>query len=256
MIATLVRAQRWFEDACIGAGYTIQLLLKTLVALTLVGRKRREVVEQLFLCVLGSLPVVFTTAMSIGMIVSLQTGQVLREFRQESQLGYVVILGMFREMGPVFTSLSLAGLVGSTFAAELGTMKVSEEIDALEVMSIDPVYFLVLPRVIALGVGAVVLTVYADVIGTVGGAIVARASFGVDFEVFMSKGRDHLFMKDVWGGLSKAFIYGTTVGTVACSQGLRAQGGPAGVGLATLRTVVISFTLILIFDYLLTWMFW
>ena len=101
-------------------------------------------------------------------------------------------LSLQREMGPVFTCLTLAGLVGSTYAAEIGTMKVSEEVDALEVMSIDPVYFLVMPRLIALSAAAVVLTIYADLIGIAGGALVARANFGVDLEVFIKNGRDAL----------------------------------------------------------------
>ena len=256
MIAAIVKAQRWFERACTGAGYTLDLFLRAAAQVRQLGKKRRETVEQLALCTLGSLPVVFITALFTGMIVSLQTGQVLRDFGQESTLGYIVTIGMCREMGPVFTCLSLAGLVGSTYAAEIGTMKVSEEVDALEVMSIDPVYFLVMPRLIALSLAAVALTVYANVIGIAGGALVARANFDVDLEVFMKNGRDALKMKDIYGGLMKSFLFGTTIAVVACSQGLRADGGPAGVGRATLRSVVISFMLILVFDYLLTWMIW
>jgi phospholipid/cholesterol/gamma-HCH transport system permease protein len=256
MFAAIEKVHRWFEDSCIGAGYTINLFVQAASQLVFLGRKRKEAIQQLSLSVLGSLPVVFTVALFTGMIVSLQTGQVLRDFKQESTLGYVVTLGMFREMGPVFTCLALAGLVGSTFAAEIGSMKVSEEIDALEVMSIDPVYYLVMPRVLALGFAAVALTIYANVIGIAGGAVVARANFDVDFEVFITKGRQNLTMKDIYGGLFKSFIYGISIATVACSQGLRTTGGPAGVGRATLRSVVISFIVILVFDYLLTWLFW
>lgn len=256
MFAVITRAQRWFERSCSGAGYTLDLFLRAAGHLIQIGRKRRETLEHLHLCTLGSLPVVFITALFTGMIVSLQTGQVLRDFGQESTLGYIVTIGMCREMGPVFTCLSLAGLVGSTYAAEIGTMKVSEEVDALEVMSIDPVYYLVMPRLIALSLAAVALTIYANVIGIAGGALVARANFDVDLEVFMKNGRDALKMKDIYGGLLKTFFFGTTIAIVACSQGLRADGGPAGVGRATLRSVVISFMLILVFDYLLTWMIW
>jgi phospholipid/cholesterol/gamma-HCH transport system permease protein len=256
MLAAIAKAQRWFENSCLGAGYTLDLLVRAAGRIVLLGRKRRETMQQLTLCALGSLPVVFITALFTGMIVSLQTGQVLRDFGQESSLGYIVAIGMCREMGPVFTCLSLAGLVGSTYAAEIGTMKVSEEVDALEVMSIDPVYYLVMPRLIALSLAAVALTVYANVIGIAGGAIVARANFDVDLEIFMKNGRDALKMKDVYGGLFKSFLFGTTIAIVACAQGLRADGGPAGVGRATLRSVVISFMLILVFDYLLTWMIW
>jgi phospholipid/cholesterol/gamma-HCH transport system permease protein len=256
MLAVVTKAQHWFEKACAGAGYTLDLFLRALGQIVQIGRKRRETIDQLNLCTFGSMPVVFITALFTGMIVSLQTGQVLRDFSQESSLGYIVTVGMCREMGPVFTCLSLAGLVGSTYAAEIGTMKVSEEVDALEVMSIDPVYYLVMPRLIALSLSAVALTIYAIVIGIAGGALVARATFDVDFELFMKNGRDALKMKDVYGGLFKTFIFGTTIAIVACAQGLRADGGPAGVGRATLRSVVISFMLILVFDYLLTWMLW
>jgi phospholipid/cholesterol/gamma-HCH transport system permease protein len=256
MFAVIVKAQRWFESSCAGAGYTLDLFLRAAAQLALLGRKRQETIQQLALCTLGSLPVVFITALFTGMIVSLQTGQVLRDFGQESTLGYIVTIGMCREMGPVFTCLSLAGLVGSTYAAEIGTMKVSEEVDALEVMSIDPVYYLVMPRLIALSLAAVALTIYANVIGIAGGALVARANFDVDLEVFMKNGRDALKMKDIYGGLFKSFLFGTTIAVVSCAQGLRADGGPAGVGRATLRSVVIAFMLILVFDYLLTWMIW
>lgn len=256
MFAAIAKAQSWFEDACAGAGYTLDLLLKALARLIHLGRKRREAVEQLALCTLGSLAVVFITSLFTGMIVSLQTGQVLRDFSQEESLGFIVVVGMCREMGPVFTCLALAGLVGSTYAAEIGTMKVSEEVDALEVMSIDPVYYLVMPRILALAVAAVALTIYANVIGTVGGALVARANFGVDLSIFIKNGRDALKLKDIYGGLLKSFVFGLTIGTVACAQGLRAEGGPAGVGRATLHSVVISFMLILVFDYLLTWIIW
>jgi len=256
MFAAIAKAQSWFEDACAGAGYTLDLLLKALARLVYLGRKRREAVEQLALCTLGSLAVVFITSLFTGMIVSLQTGQVLRDFSQEESLGFIVVVGMCREMGPVFTCLALAGLVGSTYAAEIGTMKVSEEVDALEVMSIDPVYYLVMPRILALAVAAVALTIYANVIGTIGGALVARANFGVDLTIFIKNGREALKLKDIYGGLLKSFVFGLTIGTVACAQGLRAEGGPAGVGRATLHSVVISFMLILVFDYLLTWIIW
>jgi len=254
MIASVARAQKWFEESCAGAGYTIELLLRAFVQMGRMGRKRRELLDQLVLCTLGSLGVVFIIALFTGMIVSLQTGLVLKKYGQESSLGFIVSVGMCREMGPVFTSLTLAGLVGSTYAAEIGTMKVSEEIDALEVMSIDPVYYLVMPRVIALGVAAVALTIYADLIGILGGALVAKSQFSVDLGIFLKNAQDALILKDVYGGLGKSLAFGVTIASVSCSQGLRAGQGAAGVGHATLRAVVISFIFLLVFDYLLTWM--
>ncbi|HYE98576.1 MAG TPA: ABC transporter permease [Planctomycetota bacterium] len=254
MIAGIAKAQEWFEAACVGAGHAIDLAFRAALRLRLIGRKRREVMRQLVHVCLGSMPVVFITALFTGMIVSLQTGDTLQDFGQESSLGYIVTVGMCREMGPVFTALALAGLVGSTYAAEIGTMKVSEEIDALEVMSIDPVYYLVMPRIVALAISGVVLTVYADAIGIIGGALVAQARFGVDIGLFLKNGRDAVELADIYGGLLKALVFGITTAAVACSQGLRAGNGPAGVGQATLRAVVVSFIFVLAFDYILSWL--
>jgi phospholipid/cholesterol/gamma-HCH transport system permease protein len=254
MLSPIVKAQEWFDHSCAGAGYTLELFFKATARLALAGRKMSEIFRQLTLVTLGSMPVVFIVSLFTGMIVSLNTGAVLRDYGQEGSLGYIVAVGMCREMGPVFTALALAGLVGSTYAAELGTMKVSEEVDALEVMSIDPVYFLVMPRLVALGLAAVVLTIYADAIGVVGGALVAKSRFGVDVGIFLQNSQDALKIKDIYGGLLKAFVFGLTTASVACSQGLRASHGAEGVGRATLRAVVISFIFILAFDYLLTWM--
>lgn len=254
MIGPIVRAQKWFESSCQGAGFTLDLLLRTTARLYQIPKRGREVVSQLFLATFGSMPVVFITALFTGMILALQAGIELSRFGQESVIGGIVAASMLREMGPVFTALPLAGLIGSTYAAEIGTMKVSEEVDALEVMGIDPVYFLVLPRVIALSIGCTILTIYTNVIGIVGGAIVSRSILNVDFTIYMKYAEDAVKVKDIYGGLLKSFVFGITIAVVACSQGLRAENGAEGVGKATLRSVIISFILILMFDYFLTWM--
>jgi phospholipid/cholesterol/gamma-HCH transport system permease protein len=253
MTAAIAKAQHWFEETCAGAGYTLDLLFRATLRLTQVGRKRREILQQLARCAFGSLPVVFIVALFTGMTLALQTGTQLQRFGQESTLGYIVAAAMCREMGPVFTAIALAGLVGSTFAAEIGTMKVSEEVDALEVMSIDPVYYLVMPRLLALALAAVVLTIYADAIGILGGALMAKATFQVDLSIFFKNARDVLELKDVYGGLLKALVFGTTIAIVAAGQGLRAEHGAEGVGRATLRAVVIGFICVLAFNYFLTW---
>jgi phospholipid/cholesterol/gamma-HCH transport system permease protein len=253
MLAPIVRLQQWFERSCQGAGYTVDLLIRATMYLPKIGRKGKEVVHQTFLATFGSMPVVFITALFTGMILALQAGIELSRFGQEAIVGGLVAASMLREMGPVFTALPLAGLIGSTYAAEIGTMKVSEEIDALEVMSIDPVYYLVMPRIIALGIGCVVLTIYTNVIGILGGAIVARSILNVDFDTYLNAARDAVQLKDIYSGLLKAYIFGETIAVVACSQGLRAENGAEGVGKATLKSVIISFILILMFDYFLTW---
>jgi phospholipid/cholesterol/gamma-HCH transport system permease protein len=248
------KMQASFEASCAGAGHVISIFLRSAGQLPRLGRKMGETMRQLGRCFLGSMPVVFVTSLFTGMIVSLQTGDVLRDYGQEGTLGFIVAVGMCREMGPVFSALSLAGLVGSTYAAEIGTMKVSEEVDALEVMSIDPVYYLVMPRILALGAAGVLLTIYADAIGILGGALVAKSRFNLDIERFLQNGRDALKLGDIYGGLLKALVFNLTTAAVACSQGLRAGNGPEGVGQATLRAVVVSFILVLAFDYILSWM--
>ena len=119
---TVVKAQQWFEESCAGAGHAIDLFFRSMAMTSRAGRKRGEIFRQLAHVTLGSMPVIFITALFTGMIVSLQTGLVLRDYGQEARLGTVVAVGMCREMGPVFTALALAGLVGSSYAAEIATM--------------------------------------------------------------------------------------------------------------------------------------
>jgi phospholipid/cholesterol/gamma-HCH transport system permease protein len=254
MIGLIASAQRWFERSCYGAGYALSILFSSLRFLPQARKKRQEIIAQLFLATFGSMPIITITALFAGMILSLQAGIELARFGQQGAIGAIVAASICREMGPVFTALPLAGLIGSTYAAEIGTMKVSEEIDALEVMSIDPVFFLVLPRVIALSIGAVTMTIFADLIGVLGGGLVARAILHVDFDLYLKGAKDVIKLKDIYGGLVKALVFGLTIATVSCGQGLRAENGAEGVGKATLRAVVVSFIMILMFDYFLTWM--
>lgn len=254
MIAILQRFEDRFEAVCGGAGHVLFTLLRALGAVPRLRRRRQDLLAQTHQATFGSMAVVLVIAFFIGMIVAIQTGAYLRQLGQEAALGYIVAAGMVREMGPVFTALALAGLVGSTYAAELGTMKVSEEIDALEVMSIDPIYFLVMPRVLALTLSGVILTIYADLVGTLGGALVSSAIFRVDMSTYFNNASDILEFKDLWGGLVKSAIFAATVASIACSQGLRAQHGAQGVGHATMRSVVFSMIFILVFDYILSWL--
>jgi phospholipid/cholesterol/gamma-HCH transport system permease protein len=188
------------------------------------------------------------------MILALQSGIELSRWQLEANVGLLVSASMVREMGPVMAAFILAGLVGSTMAAELGTMKVSEEIDALEVMSINPLRFLVMPRVVALGVGCPVLVIFVDAVGVAGGGVVARSLLGVDYALYFDKARNVLEVKDLLGGLLKSFLFGVTISTIGCAQGLRAENGAEGVGRATMRAVVMSFIYVLILDYFVAWM--
>ncbi|HZL71162.1 MAG TPA: ABC transporter permease [Planctomycetota bacterium] len=252
MIQLVARAEAWFENACLEAGRALTLLADTVRALREVRLRFGEIVNQCFRATYGSLPVTVLTALFSGAILALGTGMELAKYGQEATIGYVVAASMCREMGPVMTAIALAGLMGSSYAAELGTMKVSEEIDALEVMSISPVRFLVMPRVVSLVAASLALTILVNVIGIVGGAIVSVSSFGVAFDTYFTNAQDILKLHDIWMGLLKAGCFALSTALVGCTMGLSTTGGAAGVGRSTQKTVVISFVMVLILDYLLT----
>jgi phospholipid/cholesterol/gamma-HCH transport system permease protein len=250
------RATRTIFDAFNGAGFTLILILQSGLWLRAAWRKRDVVIEQMAICSFGGFPVAMIVGIFSGMVLALQSGITLQRWGQEELIGVVVPAAMVREMGPVMTGFILTGLIGSTMAAEVGTMAVSEEIDALEVMSIDPVYFLVMPRVLALSLVAPVLTIYVDLVGVFGGAFVGERLLNLGYRAYIHNAVQALDLKDIFSGLFKAWVFGVTIAAVGCSQGLRARGGAEGVGQATMRTVVIGFVYILIFDYMLTWAFY
>lgn len=217
---------------------------------------RHEVIYQMFLTGIKSLGVITVVALFTGMILALQTGLELRRFGQEVNIGTAVTIVMMREMGPFMTGLIIAASVGSAVAAQIGTMVVSEEIAALEIMSINPVRFLVTPRLIALAMMMPVLTVYTNILGVVGGAIVGQTQLGVSFTAYFDNATRYAENKDLFVGLFKAFIFGVIIATVACHQGFGASEGAVGVGRATRRTVIISFLTILVVGYVVTRLFY
>jgi len=196
------------------------------------------------------------------MILSLQTGIELARYGQEQVIGLIVASSMCREMGPFITGIVLASSVGSAMAAEIGTMRVSEEVDALEVMAIDPIRFLATPRILSLTLAAPLLTALTDAVGILGGALVGYGQLGVDPSVYLRAARSVLespdlpFPKDLYTGLAKAALYGAAIAAIGCAQGLRATGGAIGVGRATRRAVIQSFLMVLILGYILTWLFY
>lgn len=238
------------------AGHALSLLGQTVYWLRALWTKRADLMEKMAQGGLGSSPVVVFVAFFTGMTLALQAGNQLARFNQEAAIGALVTASMLREMGPVMTAIILSALVGSSYAAELGTMAVSEEIDALRVMSISPVKYLVMPRVVAMAFMAPVLTVISDVVGILGGAIVGRYILGIDYQLYFDAARWVLTVEDVVGGLFKGFVFGVTLSVIGCSYGIRATRGAEGVGRATMKSVVISFMLILLFNYFLTWLYY
>ncbi len=219
-------------------------------------RNRREVLVQLFVTGIKSLGVLSVVAAFIGMILALQTGLELRRYGQEVNIGTAVTVVMVREMGPFMTGLVIAASVGAAIAAQMATMTVSEEIAALEVMSIDPVRFLVMPRLAAMLVMMPLLTVYTNVLGVLGGAVVGKTQLGVALPAYFDNAIQFVRNKDLYVGLFKAMVFGVIIVTVACQQGFQASEGAVGVGVATRRTVVISFLTILAVGYMITRLFY
>jgi len=236
----------------------IMLASATLYIFTLLWRPRarRETSMQLYVTGIKSLGVITVVALFTGMILALQTGLELRRFGQEVNIGTAVTIVMIREMGPFMTGLIIAASVGSSIAAQLGTMSVSEEIAALEVMSINPNRFLVMPRLVALAMMMPILTVYTNILGILGGGVVGATQLGVAFPAYLDNATRYAENKDLYVGLFKAFVFGIIIATVACYQGLTTTEGAVGVGRATRQTVIISFLMILTVGYMITRLFY
>jgi len=239
---------------CRNAGLALLVLWEALLDLRFVFSKRSRpmVLGQFYIVGIKSLGVITVVGMFTGMILALQTGLELRKFGQEVNIGAAVMITMLREMGPFMTAMILSASVGSAMAAELGTMVVSEEIAALEVMSIPPVRFLVMPRLAAMMVMTPLLTFYACMLGVFGGAIVGNTQLGVSFNAYFDNAIRWAVNKDLYIGLFKAFIFGIMITIISCHQGFSTTEGAVGVGRATRRSVIISFLSLLIVGYIIT----
>ena len=233
-------------------GHDAILLTRSVLWFRSLFAKAGEIARQMYICGVMSFPVVVLVSVFAGAVLALQAGLTLRDYGLESKIGAIVAASMCREMGAIMTALILAGRVGSAMAAELGTMQVSEEIDALEAMSIDPVRFLVMPRLAAMLIMTPILTVFSDIIGVIGGAIVGYYQIGVSYTAYFDEAFDTLVLLDVNSGLLKALVFGVVIAIVGCGRGLRAQTSAEGVGKATKDSVVVSFILIIVFNYLIT----
>jgi phospholipid/cholesterol/gamma-HCH transport system permease protein len=202
-----------------------------------------------------SLTVVNVIALFTGMVLALQTAAALSRFGAKGFIGVVVALSLVREIGPVFTGIMVAGRVGSGIAAEIGSMKVTEQIDAIRVMGANSVKRLVVPKLIATIVALPLLTIVADALGIVGGLLISMMEFQVTSYYYFTTILDKLTFPDVASGIGKTFFFGLIIAVIGCYQGMTTKGGTVGVGRATTSTVVISSILILVTDFFLTKIF-
>ncbi len=199
-----------------------------------------------------SLPVVALTAVFTGMVLALQSATGLARFSAESAVANLVVLSITRELGPVLAGLMVAGRVGAAMAAELGTMRVTDQIDALTTLSTDPMKYLVAPRILAAMLAMPFLVLVADILGVMGGYIIGTFKLGFVSAAFLDSVWDVLQVMDVVSGLVKAAVFGFVIGWMGCWCGYRSQGGAQGVGLATTSAVVAASILILAMDYMVT----
>ena len=212
----------------------------------------RDVVEQFEAIGIGSLSVVLLTGFFTGAALALQSGMTLDQFGARSLVGRLVSASMVKELGPVLTGLMLAGRVGSGIAAELGSMIVTDQINALRALGTDPIRKLVVPRFLAGIFMAPVLTVIADTAGMVGGWIIAVTQLNVASGVYWSSVTQALFMGDAWMGLVKPFALGFVIVTIGCHVGLRTRGGTQGVGRSTTNAVVAASVAVIAVDFFIT----
>ncbi len=211
-----------------------------------------DVVEQLDAIGVGSLTVVLLTGIFTGAVMALQTGLTLDQFGARPVVGRLVSATMVKELGPVLTALMLAGRVGSGIAAELGSMVVTDQINALRALGTDPVRKLVVPRVVAGVMMTPILTVISDFMGILGGGIIAIYQLQVPSSVYWKSVTDGLYVQDAWMGLMKPFFLGFVIVTVGCHVGLRTRGGTQGVGRATTNAVVTASVGVLAVNFFLT----
>jgi len=244
--------QNWLKSALLEVQEYVRMTAAALRGSVTSPFYRYDLFEQFDAVGWGSLTVVLLTGFFTGAVLALQSGQTLDQFGARPVVGRLVSASMIKELGPVLTGLMLTGRVGSGIAAELGSMVVTDQINALRALGTDPIRKLVVPRMLAGLFMAPVLTVISDFVGIVGGWIVARYRLQVATGLYWSSIRQALYMQDVWMGLIKPFVLGFVIVTIACHVGLRTTGGTQGVGRATTVSVVAGSVAVIAADYFVT----
>lgn len=218
--------------------------------------RKDRIFEQAKKAGFDSLPIVSLIALFIGFIFALQTAYFMQRIGSELYIASLVALSIVRELGPVITALVVAGRVGASITAELGSMQVTEQIDALEALATNPIKYLVVPRFIALSLMVPLLTIYADFVGILGSYVICVFRLGISSGMYIRVTAEALYYKDLFTGLAKTVSFGMIIAIVSCYEGFNVKGGAEGVGRATTRCVVFSFIMIIIADCLFTALFY
>ncbi len=238
------------------AGGITFLFIDSLIALVTTRIRWKATLDQMNKIGVMSLPLVFLTSLFTGMVLALQSAYQLRLFTATQFTADLVALSVTRELGPVLTAMVVAGRVGASIAAELGTMKVTEQIDAMRSLAVDPVRYLVVPRFVAGFFMLFLLTIYADAIGMLGGYLISVFKLGISSQIYIKRTITALAVKDIVTGLIKAFFFGGIISMLGCYFGLKARNGAEGVGLSTMLAVVTILILIIASDAVFTAIFY
>lgn len=235
-------------------GEMVMLLGQTIWFFREAPRNIQSIFTQMAIIGYETLPMASVMAFFVGMVLALQTGAELQKYGTQNIIGGIVGLSLVRELGPVMTSFLVAGRAGSAMAAEIGVMKVYEEIDALKTLDINPVRYLAMPRLIACLICVPALVVYADFVGILGGALLSHfhPKLFLSYSTYYDSLKTALKLKEVGAGLLKATVFGGIIALVSCYTGFQTSGGARGIAETTTRAVVLSFMLILVADYFLT----
>ncbi len=228
------------------------LIIAAFVGLFKRPRYFKEIIRQMDLIGVGSLPIVLLTGFFTGGVLILQTYPTFEYYSLQNQAGKSVATSLIRELGPVLTALMVSGRIGSAISAELGSMVVSQQIDAMRALGTDPNRKLVAPRIVALIFMLPLLTVAADIFGIIGGGLVASGIFNLDYNAYVTSVRFGITTQDILGGIIKPVFFGLIIGSIACYKGLSTTGGTVGVGRATTNSVVLSSIVVIIFDFFLS----
>ena len=236
-------------------GMTV-LLGKTLFWIFIPPFRKWQVLDQMSKIGVSSAPIVILISFFTGMVLALQSAYQMQKMSAEMYIASLVALSLTRELGPVLTALIVAGRCGASITAEIGTMKVTEQIDALETLSANPIKYLVVPRFIALLVMLPLLTIFADFFGIVGGYLIGVGKLDITHSMYVKMTFEPLVIKDIVIGIIKSASFAVTICLISCSEGINAGGGAEGVGKATTSSVVRSFIMIIIIDCFLTALFY
>ncbi len=226
--------------------------LKTLVRVATGRVEPFETGRQIEALGVQSLSITVLTAMFTGMVMAIQLGYVIMRFGATEYVGNALVISFFRELGPVLTTLLVGGRIGAGMTAELGSMSVTEQIDAVKALGADPITKLVVPRVLAVCISLPLLAGLADIIGVFGGMFICRYEFGISYDFYLASVMDSGTLMDYMSGVSKTLVFGFFIAVIACYMGFATRGGTEGVGRATTTTVVVTSVNTLILDFFLT----